>query len=90
MTRLIGIFAFLLCFCILAGCTEDQRKGLKHTKSSLVGLKRAITLFDCNGKPIRSWQGRFKVEISGGTAAFIDDDGNEIKISGTYIIEELD
>jgi len=83
------LFAGLLVFGCF-GCTESQRKSIKHAKSDLVGLKRTITLYDCSGKPIRQWEGRFKVEMQGSTASFIDDDDNEVKISGTYIIEETD
>lgn len=75
---------------LLAGCTEDQRKSIKHAKSGLVGLKRTITLYDCSGKPIKEWSGRFKVELQGGTASFITDDDREVKISGTYVIEEVE
>jgi hypothetical protein len=74
----------------VVGCTEDQRKELKHVKSGLIGLDRIVTLYDCAGNPIRKWEGRFKVEMTGGVATFIDDDGNEVKVSGTYVIEEKD
>lgn len=79
-----------LVLALAAGCTEDQRKGLKHMKSGLIGLDRKVTLYDCNGQEIRSWQGRFKVEMQGGVASFIDDDGREIKVMGTYVIEEVE
>lgn len=82
--------ALCLLVALLAGCTEDQRKNLKHMKSGLIGLKRVVTLYNCNGDPIRTWRGRFKVEIAGGVATFIDDDGREIKLAGTYVIEEVD
>jgi hypothetical protein len=87
---MLRLLIFLVFLGLISGCTEDQRKDLKHTKSGLIGLKRSITLYDCSGKPIRSWQGRFKVELNGGVAAFIDDDGNEVKVAGTFIIEEID
>ena len=79
---LIGLF-------FLSGCTERQRKGLKHFKSDIIGLKRRVTLYDCNGKPIKQWQGRFKIEIQGSYISFIDDKGKEIKLSGTIAVEEL-
>lgn len=71
----------------LASCTERQRQDLSHWKSDLVGLKRIITLYSNDGKPIKKWEGRFKVEINGGAARFIVD-GRAVIISGTYIIEE--
>ncbi len=79
---LIGLF-------LVSGCTERQRKGLKHFKSDIIGLKRKVTLYDCNGKPIKQWQGRFKIEIQGSYLSFIDDNGKEIKLSGTIAVEEL-
>lgn len=74
---------------LAAGCTESQRKDIKHMKSDLVGLKRTVTLYDCQGRTIKTWTGRFKVEMSGGVATFIDDDGKEVKVAGTYVIEEV-
>lgn len=82
--------AFILSGLILfSGCTERQRKGLKHFKSDIIGLKRKVTLYDCNGRPIKEWQGRFKIEIQGSYLSFIDDKGKEIKLSGTISVEEL-
>jgi len=74
---------------LFSGCTERQRKGLKHFKSDIIGLKRKVTLYDCNGRPIKEWQGRFKIEIQGSYLSFIDDKGKEIKLSGTISVEEL-
>ncbi len=73
----------------MTSCTERQRKNLKHMKSDIIGLKRKITLYDCSGKVIRQWEGRFKVETIGGWISFIDDDGKDIKVSGTVVVEEL-
>jgi len=70
------------------GCTEKQRKGIKHVKSDLIGLKRKVTLYDCNGQPIRTWHGRFKIEVQGAYLSFIDDDDHEIKVGGTVVVEE--
>ncbi len=86
----LSAVALCILVSICGGCTEDQRKSLKHTQSGLIGLKRTVTLYDCSGEPIRTWEGRFKVEMQGGVASFLDDEGNEVKVSGTYVIEELD
>ncbi len=84
------LLVFMLAILIFgAGCTERQRKNLKHFKSDIIGLKRRVTLYDCNGKVIRSWQGRFKIEVQGAYISFIDDKGKDIKISGTVVVEEL-
>ena len=72
---------------LLIGCASLQ-KSCRHTQSNIVGLNRVVTLYDTNGKIIKTWEGKFKVEISGGTASFIDENNKEVKISGTYVIEE--
>ena len=77
----------LMMVLFLSGCTERQRQDWSHWKSDLVGLKRTVTLYADNGTPIKSWKGRFKVDVGGGTARFLHD-GRVIIISGTFIIEE--
>ncbi len=85
--RLLAVCVLIPGALVLASCTERQRQDLSHWKSDLVGLKRTITLYSNDGKPIKKWKGRFKVEINGGSARFIVD-GRAVIISGTYIIEE--
>jgi hypothetical protein len=65
----------------------DIQKDIKHSQSSWFGLSRKVTLYSANGTIIREWEGRFKVESTYSGACFIID-GKEIKISGTYIVEE--
>ncbi len=87
---LLFLLCLLLCILFLmSGCTERQRKNIKHMKSDIIGLKRQVTLYDCNGKVIRTWKGRFKIEVQGAYISFIDDNGKDIKISGTVLVEEL-
>jgi len=81
------LLAFMLAG--VAACTEGQRKEIKHIKSDLIGLKRKITLYDANGRVIREWEGRFKIEIQGAYISFIDDQGKEIKLGGTVVVEEI-
>ncbi len=82
------ILVFFLLF-LVSSCTERQRKNLKHLKSDIIGLKRKVTLYDCNGRVIREWKGRFKIEVQGSYISFIDDDGKDVKVSGTVVVEEL-
>lgn len=70
----------------IAGC-EDAAKSVKHFQSSLTGLKRTVTFYAPDGS-VKTWDGKFKVEIDNGVASFIADDGKEVKISGFYTIEE--
>ncbi len=83
------IIIFILCAIFIFSCTEKQRKELKHFKSDIIGLKRIVTLYDCNGNIIKQWKGRFKIEIQGAYISFIDNNGKEVKISGTVVVQEL-
>ena len=87
--RRLYLLLLLLAVVGMSACTESQRKGMKHIKSDVVGLKRQVTLYDCAGNVIRSWQGRFKIEIEGSYLSFIDDDGNDVKVSGTAVVQEM-
>jgi len=60
---------------------------ISQAKSEAIGLDRTITLYSNDGKPIRSWKGRVKVQLEGGAARFVIQ-GKAVLISGTYIIEE--
>ncbi len=71
------------------GCTQNQRKSFKHFESGLIGLKREVTLYDANGHIIKTWKGRFKIEINGAYISFIDNNGKEVKVSGTVVVQEL-
>ena len=64
-------------------------KKVKHIQSDLSGLNRKITLLNCDGDVIRSWEGNFMIELIGNSASWIDDNNKEVKISVTFVIEEL-
>ncbi len=82
---LVLVLAGVLAFCNgCAGC----RQTVSHMKSSVVGLKRRITLYANNGDVIKQWEGRYMVETEGGAARFIHD-GKAIYIAGTFTIEQL-
>ncbi len=87
---LMIILVFLsMSILFMAGCTERQRKNIKHLKSDIIGLKRQVTLYDCSGNVIKTWKGRFKIEVQGSYISFIDDNGKDVKVSGTVVVEEL-
>ena len=88
MKKLLILLTICFIMITLSGC-ESCTKSLKHYKSGVIGIKRKIILYSCNGKVIRTWQGRFMVELIGNTVSWIGDDGKEVKISGTFVIEEL-
>jgi hypothetical protein len=87
MRSVVSASVCLILLLSLSGCTERQRQDWSHWKSDLVGLKRTVTLYADNGTPIKSWKGRFKVDVGGGTARFLHE-GRAVIISGTFIIEE--
>ena len=85
MKKIIFILTILFMF---SSC-ERISKRAKHIQSDLVGLNRRVTLFSDNGNIIKVWEGKFRLELVGSTASWIDADNKEVKISGTFIIEEL-
>ena len=88
MGKKLQLLIFVLIF-LFIGCTQKQKKELKHFKSNLIGLKRKVILYDANGHVIKTWRGRFKIEINGAFISFIDSNGKEVKVSGTIIVQEL-
>jgi hypothetical protein len=70
------------------GVTASQKLAAKHRKSGLIGLERKIEYFTPDGE-VRSWEGRYKVEIEGSRAQFIHSN-KVITICGDYIITEVD
>jgi len=56
-------------------------------KSFLHGSKKRITLY-ANGIVIRTWEGNFRVTSYNGGAKFSVDDCR-VRITGTYVIEEI-
>ena len=86
--QIVFFIALAIFMLSLPACTEKQEKSIKHFKSDIIGIKRKVTLYDCNGNVIRNWEGRFKIEIQGSYISFIDDNGKDIKVSGTLVVEE--
>ena len=81
----IAIAAAVLSLAI-SGC-GDWAQTVSHTRSSLFGLDRTITLYANDGSAIRSWETKTQVEDQGGSFRFLAD-GKAITIAGTVIIEE--
>lgn len=87
---LVCIIGVVLIYLILFAINwQEMRKEWKHTFSSSVGLQRTITEQDCNRNPVKTWTGRFKIEIVGSSISFIDNNGKEVKVSPPYLVEEL-
>ena len=82
--------AFLIGAGIFMLKREDIQKGYKHQVSSAIGLKRQVLFYNMDGKVIRRWEGRLKIEPFGAGISFLDEDGHEVKIMGPCIVEEVD
>ena len=84
MKKIIIVLSIL----VLCSCERFDKK-VKHFQSGISGLDRRITLYTCDGEIIQTWEGNFMIELIGNSASWIDDNNKEVKISGTFIIEEL-
>jgi starvation-inducible outer membrane lipoprotein len=78
MRKYLWLITLLL---LLSACQTCQRQ-IKYASW------RKITLYSADGKIIKEWNTQGQVETSGSIAAWLQD-GKDIKISGTFVIEEL-
>jgi hypothetical protein len=67
--------------------TSSGEQARKHFASGFWGLERIVTLYDCNGKVIKSWEGNLNVEDQGGTIRFVID-GKTVIVGGNVVVEE--
>lgn len=79
-----GVLGFLV---LLASC-NSCRQDIKNLKSRTSGLNRTVTLFDANGKAIRTWNITSTYKTAGTGIDFIDEHEKFVAINGTFIIEE--
>jgi hypothetical protein len=70
----------------LTGCGQVDSVANRF-KSSTGMLERTVTIYDANGKPIKSWVTDNQIEYGGPVAGFIDKNGLNVRISRTFIIE---
>ena len=83
------LVAVVLLSVVLAGCTGSQQRGLKSFKSNVVGgLDRTVTLYDYNGKVVRSWSGKIDISDSQLETDFLVDGKRVIVHGGITVIEE--
>ena len=85
---IIGIIAILLVTSLL-GC-EEWSRGFKDFSSSLSGLDRVATVYSADGEFLRTYEGRFDVEVNEyGNKVKFDINGKRVLIyNATVIIEE--
>lgn len=68
-----------------AGCEQDWSR----TKSYTVDLTRTVTLYDCSGNAIKTWEIDGTIEDQGGSFRFMHK-GKAVTIAGTVLIEEVE
>lgn len=77
----------IVAMALLATC-NSCRQDIKSLKSRTSGLNRTVTLFDANGKAIRTWNITSTYRTAGTGIDFIDEHEKFVAINGTFIIEE--
>ncbi|HEQ3553555.1 DUF5052 family protein [Bacillus subtilis] len=88
--RILLIFTAVLLLTCLAGC-ETWDRVVKDTSSSVSGLKRTAIVYDQNGNVIKTYKGKFDVEINEyGNKVKFDVDGKRVMINNAVVIVEED
>lgn len=80
----VGVLGSLV---LLASC-NSCRQDIKAIKSRTAGINRTVTLYDANGKPVRSWDINSTYQNAGTGINFLDKSNKFVAINGTFIIEE--
>ena len=89
MKRYLSII--LVVIMILAMCSgcASWRRDIKSIKSDFHnGLDRTVTVYDYNGKIIKSWSGKFDVSSSETEVYFDDENNKRVIIHGGIVINE--
>ena len=82
MKKLLLISTFLL----LTACGEVDNV-VNDFKSSTGLLDRIVTLYANDGHVIKTWNTTNLIEYNGPVAAFVDKQGTNVRVSGTFIVE---
>ena len=84
VVAVIGLFAAILSMC---GCASLNRFS-KSIKSDIGnGLNRTVTVYDYNGKPIKTWSGKFDINEDD-KETYFDIDGKRVIVQGGIMISE--
>ncbi|GLI90451.1 DUF5052 family protein [Bacillus subtilis] len=82
----------LLCLLVLGATTgcESWNRMSKDISSSTSGLERTATVYDQNGKVIKTYKGKFDIEVNDyGNKVKFDLNGKRVNINNaTVIVEE--
>ncbi|MFD1953720.1 DUF5052 family protein [Paenibacillus thailandensis] len=88
--RIAIILTALAVLFALAGCSESMERSIKDYQSSVNGLERRAEVYDQNGNIIKTYEGRFDVEVNEyGNKVKFDLDGKRVLIyNATVVVEE--
>ncbi|MCY8401469.1 MULTISPECIES: DUF5052 family protein [Bacillus] len=88
MKKAIATIVILLFVALAAGC-ESWDRMVKDFNASNNGLVRTATVYDQNGNKIKTYKGKFDVEVNDyGNKVKFDLDGKRIMISNAVVIVE--
>lgn len=89
--RKLFFISLLIASVLFAGCTGEQKRGIKSIKSNWTGgLNRVVTLYDYNGKVIKTWKGTIDMSDSEKETDFMLDGKRIIVHGGITVVEEVD
>lgn len=85
MKKLMMLSALATCVG-LTGCGQLD-SAVDKFKSSTGMLHRTITVYAADGSVIKKYETDNQVEYAGSVAMFVDTNGLNVRVSGTFIIE---
>ncbi|SFI61480.1 DUF5052 family protein [Thermoflavimicrobium dichotomicum] len=91
-----GILLCIIAIILLLGActpppppTAEQERDLKDSQSNWYGgLNRIVTVYDQNGKPIKTYEGRIDIEPTDGGKVKFEVNGKRIIIYNATVIAE--
>lgn len=89
--KALVLFTALIAMITLSGCLQQVRYKVKEVQSDVFGLRRVVTVYSLDGKPIKTIDGKFKIVYpANNRMEFINEDGKKTTVAGLYttIIEE--
>lgn len=81
---IVGVVAL----CGLYGCASCSRSMKSLNSDVNGGIERTVTLYDYNGKEIKSWHGKFDIESNDQEIFFDDEQGKRVIIQGGIVMSE--
>ena len=83
MKKIIAICAVVLA---TSGCGKID-SAIQNVESAAGMLNRTVTLYANDGHVIKSWETTDQISYGGPVAKFVDKNGVNVRVSGTFIIE---